>query len=79
MGKYHVLAVLTMMLSPLYYPVPLIIIIVTCSCSVKENFMEACHEFGSALLTLVPKLKYEHVYLNYFSKMRVDLAVQVIN
>ena len=25
----------------------------------------------------VPKLKYEHVYLTNFSKMRVDLAVQV--
>lgn len=79
MGKYHVVAVLTMMLSQLYYPafvLPLIIIIVTCSCSVKENFMEACHEFW---ITLVPKLKYEHVYLNYFSKMRVDLVAQVIN
>ena len=28
-------------------------------------------------LSLVPKLKYEHVYLNSFSKMRVDLAAQV--
>jgi len=28
-------------------------------------------------LCLVPKLKYEHVYLNQFSKMRVDLAAQV--
>jgi len=28
-------------------------------------------------LTLVPKLKYEHVHLNNFSKMRVDLAAQV--
>ena len=28
-------------------------------------------------LRLVPKLKYEHVYLTNFSKMRVDLAVQV--
>lgn len=26
---------------------------------------------------LVPKIKYEHVYLNNFSKMRVDLAAQV--
>ena len=28
-------------------------------------------------LSLVPKLKYEHVYLTGFSKMRVDLAAQV--
>jgi len=26
---------------------------------------------------LVPKLKYEHIHLNSFSKMRVDLAAQV--
>lgn len=30
-------------------------------------------------LTLTPKLKYEHVHLGSFSKMRVDLAAQVIN
>ena len=28
-------------------------------------------------LTALPKLKYEHVHLNSFSKMRVDLAAQV--
>ena len=28
-------------------------------------------------LSLVHKLKYEHVYLSSFSKMRVDLATQV--
>lgn len=28
-------------------------------------------------LSLVPKLKYEHLYLTSFSKMRVDLAAQV--
>ena len=28
-------------------------------------------------LRLVPKLKFEHVHLNSFSKMRVDLAAQV--
>lgn len=28
-------------------------------------------------LALVPKLKYEYVYLTSFSKMRVDLAAQV--
>lgn len=30
-------------------------------------------------LRLVPKLKYEHIYLSSFSKMRVDLATQVHN
>jgi hypothetical protein len=29
-------------------------------------------------LSLVPKLKYEHLHLTSFSKMRVDLAVQVV-
>ena len=29
-------------------------------------------------LSVVPKLKYEHVFLTSFSKMRVDLAAQVI-
>ena len=28
-------------------------------------------------LSIVPKLKYEHIYLTSFSKMRVDLAAQV--
>ena len=28
-------------------------------------------------LRLVPKLKFEHIHLNTFSKMRVDLAAQV--
>ena len=28
-------------------------------------------------LRLAPKLKYEHIYLTSFSKMRVDLAAQV--
>lgn len=28
-------------------------------------------------LAMVPKLKYEHIHLNSFSKMRVDLAAQV--
>ena len=28
-------------------------------------------------LSLVPKLKYEHINLTNFSKMRVDLAAQV--
>ena len=28
-------------------------------------------------LSLVPKLRYEHIYLTSFSKMRVDLAAQI--
>ena len=32
---------------------------------------------STAGLCLVSKLKYEHVYLSSFSKMRVDLAAQV--
>ena len=28
-------------------------------------------------LRLLPKVKYEHIYLTNFSKMRVDLAAQV--
>ena len=30
-------------------------------------------------LRFVPKLKYEHIYLTSFSKMRVDFAEQVHN
>jgi len=30
-------------------------------------------------LSLLPKLKYEHVHLTSFSKMRVDLAAQVLS
>ena len=30
-------------------------------------------------LALVPRLKYEHVHLTSYSKMRVDLAAQVIS
>lgn len=30
-------------------------------------------------LSILPKLKYEHVYLTSFSKMRVDLAAQVVH
>ena len=39
---------------------------------------EQDHGRGSGL-ALVPKLKYEHVHLTSFSKMRVDLAAQVWN
>lgn len=28
-------------------------------------------------LVMLPHLKFEHIYLNSFSKMRVDLAAQV--
>ena len=27
---------------------------------------------------MVPKLKYEHLHINFFSAMRVDLAAQVV-
>ena len=30
-------------------------------------------------LSLIPKVKYEHIYLTSFSKMRVELAAQVIH
>ena len=32
---------------------------------------------SEAGLSLIPKLKFEHIYLTTFSKMRVDLAAQV--
>lgn len=32
---------------------------------------------SQAGLSLIPKLKYEHLHLTNFSKMRVDLAAQV--
>ena len=32
---------------------------------------------GTPGLSLMPKIKYEHVHLTRFSKMRVDLAAQV--
>ena len=36
------------------------------------------HDAGKATgLAMVPKLKYEHIKLTSFSKMRVDLAAQV--
>ena len=34
---------------------------------------------SQAGLSILPKLRYEHIYLSSFSKMRVDLAVQVIS
>ena len=40
------------------------------------NLYETDHGQGTGL-ALLPKLKYEHVHLSSFSKMRVDLAAQV--
>ena len=38
------------------------------------------HDMATGMgIRLVPKLKYEHISLNSFSKMRVDLAAQVNN
>ena len=34
---------------------------------------------GQAGLSILPKLKYEHVHLTSFSKMRVGLAAQILN
>lgn len=47
-----------------------------------KHLQDLYHQDSSARksaggLSLVPKLKYEHVYLTSFSKMRVDLAAQV--
>ena len=44
-----------------------------------SHIVEMCMESRSNVqsLSLVPKLKYEHVFLTSFSKMRVDLAAQV--
>ena len=36
-----------------------------------------CH--ATPGLSLLPKLKYEHIHLTSFSKMRVDLAAQFSN
>lgn len=43
----------------------------------RDRLYECDHGRGTGL-ALVPKLKYEHTHLTSFSKMRVDLAVQVI-
>lgn len=40
------------------------------------DLYEKDHGKGSGL-SMVPKLKFEHLYLTSFSKMRVDLAAQV--
>ena len=40
-------------------------------------FRDAGAQREAAGLALIPKLKYEHIHLTSFSKMRVDLAAQV--
>ena len=42
--------------------------VVECHCSVKHS---------TPGLTILPKLKYEHIHLTSYRKMRVDLAAQV--
>ncbi|KAL5510548.1 hypothetical protein EMCRGX_G006110 [Ephydatia muelleri] len=43
----------------------------------KELYMKNRSQGDDAGLSLVPKLKYEHLLLTSYSKMRVDLAAQV--
>ena len=42
---------------------------------IEDLYKRDCSK-GSGL-RLVPKIKYEHIYLTSYSKMRVDLAAQV--
>ncbi|KAL5515752.1 hypothetical protein EMCRGX_G000963 [Ephydatia muelleri] len=42
----------------------------------KELYMKNRSQGDDAGLSLVPKLKYEHLHLTSYSKMRVDLAAQ---
>lgn len=44
---------------------------------VKELYSKNRAQEDDVGLALLPKLKYEHVYLTSFSKMCVDLAAQV--
>lgn len=39
--------------------------------------MNLYYNNSSTGLSVIPKIKYEHVFLTSFSKMRVDLAAQV--
>lgn len=54
-----------------------------CGQEIKWNHIVQLYERNTGSMTTTPglsivhKLKYEHVYLNNFSKMRVDLAAQV--
>lgn len=41
-----------------------------------ELFKKNRAQVGDTGLALIPKLKYEHVHLTSYSKMRVDLAAQ---
>ena len=45
--------------------------------SSSSTMMQLQARYIAPGLSLAPKLKYEHVYLTSFSKMRVDLAAQV--
>lgn len=42
-------------------------------------FRDAGAQREATGLALIPKLKYEHIHLTSFSKMRVDLAAQVLS
>ena len=44
---------------------------------IVKLYLDSTDHVQSPGLSLVPKLKYEHIYLTSFSKMRVDLAAQV--
>ena len=46
-----------------------------------DHFKDTYHKsrVSNSGLVLLPKIKYEHIQLTSFSKMRVDLAAQVHN
>uniref|UniRef100_A0A1X7UPC8 Uncharacterized protein n=1 Tax=Amphimedon queenslandica TaxID=400682 RepID=A0A1X7UPC8_AMPQE len=54
-------------------------------CNSKESLWQhlvelyECNRCGTDGLVLIPKLKYEHIVLTSFSKMRVDLAAQALS
>lgn len=58
----------------------MIIIIIT-QCKGKDiswsHIVNMYHQHCGSGLSIIPKIKYEHIFLTSFSKMRVDLAVQV--
>ena len=58
---------------------PHITILQCCGKEISWSQLVALYERNrsEAGLSLIPKLKFEHVYLTTFSKMRVDLAAQV--
>ena len=55
-----------------------------CGKSLKWDHISQLYKRNTGTITSTPglsiahKLKYEHIYLNNFSKMRVDLAAQVL-